>query len=1036
MAFGFGFNKQKVLSAAEKYVQQGKLQNAISEYEKILKADPKDLTVLNTVGDLYARIGEADKATECFKSVGDAYAAQGFTVKGIAMYKKIAKLKPSLESVLKLAELYTQQGLFNDARAQYLQVAEEFLRAGELEQSVRIFQKILEMDPENVAMRVRLAEVYIRLGKKTEAWQIFSAAAESLRSRGSRSGAEEILQRMLTLDPGNSYALLLRGRNALEAGDAAAAIPFFEKVADIDSHPDGLRDLLKAYLQTGRVADAGELATKLLLNHNDVEAMFAYIDSLVQNGGHEEALQIIDQQSDRLLADNSAKVLEMLRGIIGHVSGNVPALEKLVELFYKAGDQSHINEVNELLAHACVQTGDFGKAKDLYQSLAEQEPQNPMHMQNYQQVVGMMGGSSGSKLLTVEEGVVLVEELETTAPPVDQSYSPEVAAALRSALTDAELFVSYNMPDKALGPLMAVVPIAPNDVRLNQRLAALHTRAERFAAAAVCCRTLQTAYEQAGLAEEATRYGDLAQRCEERAASAPAVYATPVEADAPLPPWPAAPSPEGLHFAAHAPDSQSESAPEVEIVEEQPAGEIDLSEEWEGAVSDAVASVEPGIEEVTNEAEVEPAVEEISAESTDAVTETIEEIRFYLEHAMVDQARAAFVKLQSQTADYEQLAAIHGEIDAAAAASQPEPAEVEVSEPEPEPAQPAVEVAEISDTVNEEPEPEPEAAAPSPFAQMAAELDSSLGDGFLPDPVTHHEIEHEEEPVAHAGTDPALVGHLEFMAGPKLKPKPVPAPKAEPEPEPTPETQGGVLGGFVADLEESLGDDFLREAPVSEPDHVAAATAAPSKIAAATPEPMRHMAASAVAGPTSAPHIPAPAAPVAPPTFHTSVRPVPSAAPVGKAEQAASVDLADMFGEIRHELEEEVSTSEEDPETHYNLGVAFREMGLLDEAIGELQKVCQAVERGNPFPQVMQTYTWLAQCFLDKGVPEAAIRWYEKALKLPNLDEETRMALHYELASSYETAGDKPAALRYFMEVYGSNIDYRDVGERIKALKS
>src|SRR5438309_11656709 len=167
MAFGFGFNKQKVLSAAEKYVQQGKLQNAIAEYEKILKADPKDLTVMNTVGDLYARNGEAEKATECFKSVGDAYAAQGFTVKGIAMYKKIGKLKPSLESVLKLAELYTQQGLFNDARAQYLQVAEEFLRAGELEQSVRIFQKILEMDPENVAMRVRLARSTFDWARKT-----------------------------------------------------------------------------------------------------------------------------------------------------------------------------------------------------------------------------------------------------------------------------------------------------------------------------------------------------------------------------------------------------------------------------------------------------------------------------------------------------------------------------------------------------------------------------------------------------------------------------------------------------------------------------------------------------------------------------------------------------------------------------------------------------------------------------------------------------------------------------------------------------
>ena len=42
----------------------------------------------------------------------------------------------------------------------------------------------------------------------------------------------------------------------------------------------------------------------------------------------------------------------------------------------------------------------------------------------------------------------------------------------------------------------------------------------------------------------------------------------------------------------------------------------------------------------------------------------------------------------------------------------------------------------------------------------------------------------------------------------------------------------------------------------------------------------------------------------------------------------------------------------------------------------------------------MQTYTWLAQCFLDKGVPEVAIRWYEKALTLPSLDQETRTALH------------------------------------------
>ena len=158
MALGFGFNKAKVLSAAEKCVQQGKLQAAIAEYDKIIKQDPKDLTVLNTMGDLYARVGNNGQAVSCFKQVGDAYAVAGFLVKAIAMYKKLTKLKPALESVLRLAELYTQQGLFNDARAQYLQVAEEFLKTGDLEQAVRIFQKTLEMDPENTAMRMRLAE--------------------------------------------------------------------------------------------------------------------------------------------------------------------------------------------------------------------------------------------------------------------------------------------------------------------------------------------------------------------------------------------------------------------------------------------------------------------------------------------------------------------------------------------------------------------------------------------------------------------------------------------------------------------------------------------------------------------------------------------------------------------------------------------------------------------------------------------------------------------------------------------------------------
>jgi len=988
MAFGFGFNKQKALSAAEKFVQQGKLQNAIAEYEKVLKADPKELTVSNTIGDLYARLGQSDKAVESFKSVGDAYATQGFTVKAIAMYKKLTKLKPTLESVLRLAELYTQQGLFNDARAQYLQVAEEFLRSGELEQAVRIFQKTLEMDPENVAMRTRLAEVYIRLNKKTEAWQLFAAAADSLRGRGQLGPAEEILNRMLTLDPSNSHALLLRGRNAFDSGDMPAAIKNLEKVADLDSHPDGLRALMQAYLQSGRLPEAGTLAAKLCAVHNDTGAITGYADALMAAGQFADVLQVYQQYCDRLVATDSGKVLESLHSLIGHMRENAPALEVLLDLSQKAGDTTHITELYELLAHASVQSGQLEKARDYYLKLTQLEPQNQLHTRNYEQVLAKQGGgASGSRLITPEEGAVLVEELEATAPFIDQRYADDVALAVRAALTDAELFVSYNMPAKALGPLMSALPKAPRDLRLNQRLAALHTRAGRFSEAAVCCRNLQQLYHDAGHPDEASRYSDLAGKYEERTSAKPhkeiemaaaaampfaprttaspdfGDFATGGPADAPAFSAPE-PSPSGLFFH----QTTAPVSSEFEVHAEAPAAEseIDISAEWEGEVTDEPTPA--AFAESTQASDAE--ADHTRAET---ITETIEELRFYLAHSMVEQARLVFAKLEKLKPGVDKLAAVQQEIEVAEAqTSSKQPGAVEE---------------------------------------------------FSVDEVD----EAEEIPVAP---------HEEFkMPVRPIAPTPAPAmteyAKASPQAEPA-----GVLGEFVSDLEASLGDTFLPPPPPpplpqEQPPMAPAARAVTPGQAAAAAAP-----APAIEAPAPTPN--PPAAPV--PTFTyepTKKRTLaPEVALATPQAAAAGVDLADMFGELKHELEDDSASAQEDPETHYNLGVAFREMGLLDEAIGELQKVCQAVDRGHSFPQLMQTYTWLAQCFLDKGVAEAAIRWYERALKLPQIDEETRTALNYELASSYEAAGNKTAALNYFTEVYGTNIDYRDVGERIKALKS
>ena len=290
MALGFGFNKVKVLAQAEKFVQQGKLPNAISEYEKVIKEDPKDLTVLNTIGDLYARVGNNDQATYYFKKVGDQYAQNGFAVKAIAIYKKLTKIGPfNAENTTKLAELYGQQGLYNDARVHYMQVADHLLKSGDNAQAARVFQKILELDPENAHTQAKLADLYTKLGKKDEARNIYYSAAESLYARGSYTAAEEALGKVLALDPTNTGALMLRGLIAVEAGDSQAAVGYLEQVNDLDSRPDGLRALLRAKLHTGNADGVEEVAEKLLAKHNDTTGVTTVAQWYVTNNREENA---------------------------------------------------------------------------------------------------------------------------------------------------------------------------------------------------------------------------------------------------------------------------------------------------------------------------------------------------------------------------------------------------------------------------------------------------------------------------------------------------------------------------------------------------------------------------------------------------------------------------------------------------------------------------------------------------------------------------------------------------------------------------
>ena len=186
------FNKSKALENALKFLNQGKVAQAIAEYQQVLRHDSKDQATLMTVGDLFARQGDMPQAIEYFERLAQVYLNDGFNSKAIAIYKKIAKLAPAeLAPLERLADLYVQQGVLSEARPLFLQIAEAHLKANRAAKALEVLHRLLDIEPDNPRVQMRLAELYNAMGQKNEASQVYArVCAAPVRPRRCRRRAK------------------------------------------------------------------------------------------------------------------------------------------------------------------------------------------------------------------------------------------------------------------------------------------------------------------------------------------------------------------------------------------------------------------------------------------------------------------------------------------------------------------------------------------------------------------------------------------------------------------------------------------------------------------------------------------------------------------------------------------------------------------------------------------------------------------------------------------------------------------------------
>jgi tetratricopeptide (TPR) repeat protein len=169
----------------------------------------------------------------------------------------------------------------------------------------------------------------------------------------------------------------------------------------------------------------------------------------------------------------------------------------------------------------------------------------------------------------------------------------------------------------------------------------------------------------------------------------------------------------------------------------------------------------------------------------------------------------------------------------------------------------------------------------------------------------------------------------------------------------------------------------------------------------------------------------------------TSEVPVPSRDVSSPVSRGIDPGLAEIFEEYRVSAEgESDSNGNGDYETHYNLGLAYKEMDLFEEALEEFQTAAGMVNPDDGTARYLQCCNLLGHCFMQKGVPQLAVKWFNKGLNSAGASEDERQALRYELAAAYEQAGDLERAIDLFTEVYGINVSYRGVNERLRVLQA
>lgn len=617
-------NRTRIEKAADKYIRSGKLESAIEELLKLVQLNPRDVTTINRVGDLYSKLGRKQEAIRHFGQIAEHYTGEGFLLKAIAIYKKITKLEPmSLDAYGCLAELYSRQGLTMEARAQYQFIADRCLKNGRNEQGLEALREIERLYPHDVPIRLSIAELLGGMERQDEALEVYRAVGSDLDRKGMHSDSRKVYEAALGLAPRDNGLVRHLVASLTGQGESAPAIELLEGLLqDRPEDPELLSLLGDSHLDgdaTGRATECYEKVRELAperienlmndarvcLKDGDLDGGFIHLDDAMRRSEGPEIARRLIPYMQRLLD------LEP-----HHLSG----LEALARLNEAVADESACRDAYIRLAGASMEQDDLQAASSALRHLIRLDPKNPRHSERLDQVLLKLRAqgqlpeqvadeaeaavqaevAGGGMNLAADEDKVGVEscadlDIEQVAgEPLDQDFIAE-------HLTEAEVFVKYGLIDKATEQLRTVVGRYPHLLSAREALLEIYREEGKREAAVEECGWIARILREEGDVDGAARVLAEAEQLLPGALSA-------------------------------------EPGTSAEVATQEPASSADAEE---------VALIEDEQDDDYQEQDLDEEELEIDPAAEDAAAQRLEDVDRLLQGGELEQARAVLLQLRS-----------------------------------------------------------------------------------------------------------------------------------------------------------------------------------------------------------------------------------------------------------------------------------------------------------------------------------------------------------------------------------------------------